>query len=59
LILPFGAASRHIINLKTGFFTKGKVLGTFGTYFREKRRPSPAGIAGIEHLANAAARIVS
>lgn len=38
---------------------EGKVLGTFGTYFREKRKPSPVEIAGIESLANAAARIVS
>ena len=38
---------------------EGKVLGTFGTYFREKRKPSPVEITGIERLANAAARIVS
>lgn len=37
----------------------GKVLGTFGTYYREKRKPSTAEIAGIEQLANVAARIVS
>jgi GAF domain-containing protein len=38
---------------------EGKVLGTFGTYFREKRKPSLAEITGIEQLAKAVARIVS
>ena len=38
---------------------EGIVLGTFGTYFREKRKPSLSEIAGIERMANAAARIVS
>jgi GAF domain-containing protein len=37
----------------------GRVLGTFGTYYREKRNTTPAEIAGIEQLANAAAQIVS
>lgn len=39
--------------------TDGKVLGTFGTYFREKREPSPVEIDGIKHLADTAARVVS
>lgn len=39
--------------------TEGKVLGTFGTYYREKRKPSPAEITGIEQLAKVAAQIVS
>jgi GAF domain-containing protein len=38
---------------------EGKVLGTFGTYFREKREPSPAEIIAIKLLAETAARIVS
>ncbi|MCS3800977.1 GAF domain-containing protein [Niastella sp. OAS944] len=38
---------------------EGKVLGTFGTYFREKREPSSVEIAGIKQLADAAAGIVS
>ena len=37
----------------------GKVLGTFGTYFREKREPSSVEIAGIKQLADTAARVVS
>jgi GAF domain-containing protein len=36
----------------------GKVLGTFGTYFREKREPSPAEITAIKLLAETAARTV-
>jgi GAF domain-containing protein len=38
---------------------EGKVLGTFGTYFRQKREPSAAEIAGIKQLAETAARIVT
>lgn len=38
---------------------EGKVLGTFGTYFRSKREPSPAEISAIKMLAETAARIVS
>jgi hypothetical protein len=34
---------------------KGKVLGTFGTYFRKERRPSAEEIKGTELLASAAA----
>lgn len=37
---------------------EGKVLGTFGTYFRTKREPSPAEIMAIKLLAGTAARIV-
>ena len=33
----------------------GKVLGTFGTYYREKRCPTEAERAGVERLAAAAA----
>lgn len=34
---------------------QNKVLGTFGTYFRQKRTPSPNEIKGIKLLASAAA----
>lgn len=34
---------------------EGKVLGTFGTYFREKRLPSDEEIAGVQRLAEIAA----
>lgn len=33
----------------------GRVLGTFGTYFRERRTPTPAEIEGVQTLAGAAA----
>jgi len=33
----------------------GKVLGTFGTYYRDRRAPTPEERTGIPHLAAAAA----
>jgi len=36
-----------------------KVLGTFGTYFREIRQPSEVEIEGVKLLASAAARVLS
>jgi GAF domain-containing protein len=47
-----GAWSMPIIN------SKGKVLGTFGTYFREQREPSPEEINGVKLLADVAAKVV-
>jgi GAF domain-containing protein len=38
--------------------TKGKVLGTFGTYFKKQRKPSTEEIKGTELLASAAAMAV-
>jgi GAF domain-containing protein len=38
---------------------KGKVLGTFGTYFKKQRRPSAEEMKGTELLASAAAMVVS
>lgn len=35
-----------------------KVLGTFGTYFRQQRNPSPEEVKGTELLAAAAAKIL-
>lgn len=37
----------------------GKVLGTFGTYFRESRSPSPEEYSGIEMLAAVAAQALT
>jgi len=37
----------------------GKVLGTFGTYFREKREPSEEEIEAIGYLAYGAARVLN
>ena len=39
--------------------SEGKVLGTFGTYFIEKRRPTEIEILGVEMLAQAAATVVA
>jgi GAF domain-containing protein len=36
----------------------GKVLGTFGTYYREKREPSSFEISGMQQLVEAAARVL-
>ena len=36
----------------------GRVLGTFGTYFRECRTPTPQEQAGVERLAAAAAMVL-
>jgi GAF domain-containing protein len=36
----------------------GQVLGTFGTYFREQRYPTPAEQSGVELLAGAAAMVL-
>ncbi len=37
----------------------GRVLGTFGTYFRERRYPTPEERRGVELLASAAALILA
>ena len=37
------------------FGAAGEVLGTFGTYFRARREPSPEEVTGIENLAAVAA----
>jgi hypothetical protein len=42
--------------IKTG---NGKVLGTFGTYFRVKRLPTQEEIEGTELLASAVAQLVT
>jgi GAF domain-containing protein len=48
-----GAWSCPIVSLE------GAVLGTFGTYFRERRLPSPEEIEGVCRLAEIAATVVS
>jgi GAF domain-containing protein len=37
----------------------GQVLGTFGTYFRDRRVPTPAERRGVERLAAAAAEVLA
>jgi hypothetical protein len=38
--------------------TSDRILGTFGTYFRESRRPSDREIEAVRNLAQAAARVI-
>ena len=40
-------------------FAAGTVLGTFGTYFRNHRTPTPEEKTGVEHLAAAAALVLA
>lgn len=54
LALGFVGAWSHPIKNK-----EGKVLGTFGTYFRENREPSTEEIESIRSLAMAAATVLS
>ncbi len=37
----------------------GRVVGTFGTYFRERRAPTEAEVAAVTALAPVAARAIS
>jgi GAF domain-containing protein len=37
----------------------GKVLGTFGTYFRERREPTSDEVAGVRSLAEVAATVLA
>lgn len=55
LPLSIGFVSAWSIPIKN---YNGEVLGTFGTYFREKRQPSQAEIDTINALALAAARVI-
>jgi GAF domain-containing protein len=48
-----GAWSMPIIN------DEGKVVGTFGTYFNKKRKPTQAEIDGVQLLAKAAAQVLT
>jgi len=51
LPLALGFAAAWSMPIKKG----ARVLGTFGTYFRQKRQPSATEVIGIDLLANAAA----
>jgi GAF domain-containing protein len=37
---------------------EGQVMGTFGTYFRERRQPTPQELNGIQKLATVAAMVI-
>jgi hypothetical protein len=54
LALGFVGAWSHPIKSSAG-----AVLGTFGTYFRSRRLPTPAERAGVERLAALAASVLS
>jgi hypothetical protein len=38
---------------------EGKVIGTFGTYFREQREPTEKEIQRIKKLADTAAKVLA
>ena len=56
LPLALGFVGAWSMPIKTA---DNKVLGTFGTYFRNKRKPTPVEMKGIELLASAASRVLS
>jgi GAF domain-containing protein len=56
LPLALGFVGAWSMPIKTA---DGKVLGTFGTYFRNKRKPTPVEMKGIELLASAAGKVLS
>jgi GAF domain-containing protein len=37
----------------------GRVLGTFGTYFRDRRAPTEEERTGVAHLATTAAQVLA
>jgi GAF domain-containing protein len=56
LPLALGFHSAWSVPIKT---SDGKVLGTFGTYSKEKRIPEEREISTVNYFANAVARILS
>jgi hypothetical protein len=56
LPLALGYTGAWSMPIKT---TDGKVIGTFGTYFREQREPSEIEIQEIKKLAETAARVLA
>lgn len=55
LPLSLGFISAWSVPIKSA---EGKVLGTFGTYYRERRKPNESEIAAVTSLANAAANVL-
>lgn len=53
LPLALGFVGAWSMPIKTA---EGKVLGTFGTYFRQNREPSPEEISSVQLLADTAAK---
>jgi len=56
LPLALGFVGAWSMPIKTG---KGKVLGTFGTYYRDNREPSEKEIHYVKELAEVAAKILA
>jgi GAF domain-containing protein len=56
LPLALGFVGAWSVPIKT---PDGRVLGTFGTYFRDRRSPTPEERSGVEFLANTAALVLS
>lgn len=56
LPLALGFAGAWSMPIKAG---DGKVLGTFGTYLRERRSPSPQEVKSVELLASAASLVLT
>lgn len=56
LPLALGYVGAWSMPIKT---VEGKVLGTFGTYFRKNRRPSSEEVKGVELLASAASIVLA
>lgn len=56
LPLSLGFAGAWSMPIKT---TNDKVLGTFGTYFKEQREPTNAEVAAVKHLAELAAQLLA
>jgi GAF domain-containing protein len=56
LPLALGYAGAWSMPIKT---PEGKVLGTFGTYFREQREPSELEIKCVKTLADVAAKVLT
>lgn len=55
LPLSLGFVGAWSLPIKT---EDGKVLGTFGTYYRERREPAQAEIEAVDALAHVAARVL-
>ncbi|ANE52313.1 GAF domain-containing protein [Flavisolibacter tropicus] len=55
LPLALGFVGAWSMPIKTA---EGKVLGTFGTYFRQNREPSPEEISSVQLLADTAVKVL-
>lgn len=56
LPLSLGFVGAWSMPIKT---SDGKVLGTFGTYFKEQREPTQTEVTAVKHLADFAAQLLA